>query len=131
MLLDSECNVKVCDFGLMRSLHRHPTAIGAQKSEHNNGVDEALEVGDSGLTEYVATRWYRAPEILLSSTHYTKGVDLWSVGCILAEIFLGKPLFPGSSTLNQLEKIMTVCPQPTRKGSLNHKSNFNRKLYLD
>ena len=47
------------------------------------------------LTEYVATRWYRAPEILLSSPHYTKGVDMWSLGCILAEMLLGKPLFPG------------------------------------
>ena len=54
------------------------------------------------MTDYVATRWYRAPEILLGSTKYTKGVDMWSVGCILAELMLGKPLFPGKSTLNQL-----------------------------
>lgn len=52
------------------------------------------------LTEYVATRWYRAPEILLGSTFYTKAVDMWSVGCILGEMINGKPIFPGSSTLN-------------------------------
>lgn len=69
------------------------------------------------LTEYVATRWYRAPEILLSSTHYTKGVDMWSIGCILAEMFIGKALFPGTSTLNQLEKILSVGPKPTREGN--------------
>ena len=52
------------------------------------------------LTEYVATRWYRAPEILLGSHKYTKGVDMWSIGCILAELILEKPIFPGISTLN-------------------------------
>ena len=52
------------------------------------------------LTEYVATRWYRAPEILLGSQKYTKGVDIWSLGCILAELLIGKPMFPGNSTLN-------------------------------
>lgn len=52
------------------------------------------------LTEYVATRWYRAPEILLGSNTYNKSVDIWSIGCILAELITGKSLFPGSSTLN-------------------------------
>ncbi|KAK3600390.1 hypothetical protein CHS0354_016006 [Potamilus streckersoni] len=100
ILLDSECVVKVCDFGLARSL----TQIG---------VD--AETGDPNLTEYVATRWYRAPEILLASHRYTKGVDMWSLGCILGEMLLGKPLFPGSSTLNQIEKIMAGIPAPTRE----------------
>ena len=56
--------------------------------------------GSGKFTEYVATRWYRAPEILLGSNKYTKGVDMWSMGCILAELLLGKPVFPGTSTLN-------------------------------
>ncbi|XP_025109824.1 extracellular signal-regulated kinase 2-like [Pomacea canaliculata] len=98
ILLDSECVVKLCDFGLARSL----TQIG---------IDEA---GDPNLTEYVATRWYRAPEILLASHRYTKGVDMWSLGCILGEMLLGKPLFPGSSTLNQIERIMSSIPPPSR-----------------
>ena len=46
--------------------------------------------GDACLTDYVATRWYRAPEILLASKKYTAGVDMWSLGCILAEMLLGK-----------------------------------------
>lgn len=58
------------------------------------------------LTEYVATRWYRAPEILLGSTQYSKAVDMWSVGCILGELILGKAMFPGNSTLNQIERIL-------------------------
>lgn len=47
------------------------------------------------MTEYVATRWYRAPEIMLNSKNYGKAIDMWSVGCILAEMFNEQPLFPG------------------------------------
>eukprot|EP00826_Nyctotherus_ovalis_P050321 TRINITY_DN6152_c0_g2_i5.p1 TRINITY_DN6152_c0_g2~~TRINITY_DN6152_c0_g2_i5.p1 ORF type:complete len:221 (-),score=68.16 TRINITY_DN6152_c0_g2_i5:128-733(-) len=60
----------------------------------------------------VATRWYRAPEILLGSKKYTKAIDMWSVGCILGEMFLGKALFQGSSTLNQLDKILELTGTP-------------------
>ena len=74
-------------------------------------ISEATE-GDGCLTDYVATRWYRAPEILLASKKYTAGVDMWSLGCILAEMLLGKPLFPGSSTINQIEKIVATVPLP-------------------
>ena len=52
------------------------------------------------MTEYVATRWYRAPEILLGCSDYNKSVDMWSVGTILGEMFLGQPVFPGTSTLS-------------------------------
>ena len=62
LLLNSDCHVKICDFGLCRS------------------VAEASSVSAPVLTDYVATRWYRAPEILLGSTRYTKGVDMWAVG---------------------------------------------------
>jgi mitogen-activated protein kinase 15 len=67
------------------------------------------------LTDYVATRWYRAPEILLGSNKYTKGVDMWSMGCILAELLLGKPVFPGTSTLNQLDRVMEVTGRPSQE----------------
>uniref|UniRef100_A0A5K3EUC0 Protein kinase domain-containing protein n=1 Tax=Mesocestoides corti TaxID=53468 RepID=A0A5K3EUC0_MESCO len=106
ILLDSDCNAKVCDFGLTRSLTRLPV---------QNGSDVPADLGNPELTEYVATRWYRAPEILLSSSHYTKGVDMWSIGCIMAEMFIGKALFPGSSTLHQIEMIMSVGPEPSRE----------------
>ena len=64
------------------------------------------------MTEYVATRWYRAPEILLSSQKYTKSVDVWSVGCILGELLNRKAIFPGTSTLNQIEKVMELLGKP-------------------
>src|ERR1700709_547245 len=76
LLLNSNCDLKVCDFGLARS---------AASTEDNSGF----------MTEYVATRWYRAPEIMLTFSEYTKAIDVWSVGCILAEMLSGKPLFPG------------------------------------
>ena len=94
ILLNSECHVKVADYGLARS-------VASTESD-----SQPL------LTDYVATRWYRAPEILLGSTKYTKGVDMWSLGCILAELLLGKPVFPGTSTLNQLDRIMEVTGRP-------------------
>ncbi|KAL8450497.1 hypothetical protein Emag_003164 [Eimeria magna] len=98
ILLNSECQVKVADFGLARSV------------AHSEG-------GDGGsnpvLTDYVATRWYRAPEILLGSTCYTKGVDMWSLGCILGELLCGKPIFPGTSTMNQLERVVSLTGRPS------------------
>ncbi|KAM6458426.1 mitogen-activated protein kinase 15 isoform 4-T4 [Liasis olivaceus] len=96
ILLDRDCFVKLCDFGLARSLGQ------IEKDESN-----------PALTEYVATRWYRAPEILLASRCYTKGVDMWSIGCILGEMLLGKPLFPGTSTVNQIEQILRIIPPPS------------------
>ncbi|CAL4096260.1 unnamed protein product, partial [Meganyctiphanes norvegica] len=100
VLVDSDCRVKVADFGLARSVE--PSALVEPQ-------------GDPTLTNYVATRWYRAPEILLNSKRYTLGVDMWSLGCILAEMLLGKPMFPGSSTIDQIERIMAVIAQPTRE----------------
>jgi len=112
ILLDSECVVKLCDFGLARSL----TQIAMD------------EQGDPNLTEYVATRWYRAPEILLASHRYTKGVDMWSLGCILGEMMMGKPLFPGSSTLNQIERIMGSIPPPSRTDIDSLKSSYGASV---
>lgn len=105
LLLDSNCLVKVCDFGLCRSVGQ-------------------VQATSSVLTDYVATRWYRAPEILLGSTCYTKAVDIWSVGCILGEMLLGKPIFPGSSTMNQLDKIMEITGLPTQEDIASIKSPF-------
>ncbi|KAM9385332.1 mitogen-activated protein kinase 15 [Pholidichthys leucotaenia] len=111
VLLDTDCVVKVCDFGLARSL--------SQIQEDN---------GNPALTEYVATRWYRAPEILLGSARYTKGVDMWSLGCILGEMLLGKALFPGTSTINQIEKIMSAIPHPSPDDILSIKSEYGSSV---
>ncbi|KAM3133091.1 hypothetical protein pb186bvf_014808 [Paramecium bursaria] len=96
ILLNSECHMKLADFGLARSIA-------------HNDEDGSPPV----LTEYVATRWYRAPEILLGSTNYTKAVDMWSVGCILGELVVSKAIFPGTSTLNQIERILELLGKPT------------------
>jgi len=95
LLLNADCLVKLCDFGLCRST----ADIGAK--------------ADAILTDYVATRWYRAPEILLGSTKYGKPIDMWSVGCILGEMLNSKPVFPGNSTMNQLDRIVQLTGRPT------------------
>jgi len=92
LLLNSDCLMKVADFGLARSLLN--SELDPEDSKRDN------------MTDYVATRWYRAPEILLSSNKYGIEVDLWSLGCIFAEMIGGKPAFCGTSTLNQIEKIV-------------------------
>ncbi|XP_037016605.2 mitogen-activated protein kinase 11 isoform X1 [Artibeus jamaicensis] len=65
------------------------------------------------MTGYVATRWYRAPEITLNWMHYNQTVDIWSVGCIMAELLQGKALFPGSDYIDQLKRIMEVVGTPS------------------
>ncbi|ORX39893.1 putative mitogen-activated protein kinase CPK1 [Kockovaella imperatae] len=95
LLLNANCDLKVCDFGLARS-------------------SQAASPDQQGfMTEYVATRWYRAPEVMLSFRMYTKSIDVWSVGCILAEMVSGRPLFPGKDYHNQLSLILDVLGTPT------------------
>jgi len=91
LLVNLDCNLKVCDFGLARGLE------GSQQA----------------LTEYVVTRWYRAPEILLGVEDYSKAVDVWAVGCVLAELLLRKPLFHGQDTVDQLQLIIKGLGTPT------------------
>ncbi|KAJ1356863.1 Mitogen-activated protein kinase pmk-2 [Parelaphostrongylus tenuis] len=81
-------DVKILDFGLARTT-------------------------DHEMTGYVSTRWYRAPEIMLNWMHYTQTVDVWSVGCILAELVSGKPMFPGDDHIDQLTRIMGVVGTPS------------------
>lgn len=97
VLVNESCEAKLCDFGLVRSL--------------DDGPGQPQDV----LTEYIATRWYRAPEILLGSRKYTGAIDIWSMGCMLAEMQKGKPLFPGTSTINQLEKVLSWTGPPTER----------------
>ncbi|XP_060067866.1 mitogen-activated protein kinase 1-like [Ylistrum balloti] len=93
LLLNTTCDLKVCDFGLAR--------VADPEHDHTGF-----------LTEYVATRWYRAPEIMLNSKGYTNPVDVWSVGCILAEMLVNRPLFPGKHYLDQLNHILGVLGSP-------------------
>lgn len=93
MLLNGNCDLKICDFGLSRVAQ--------------------LEDRDLDLTEYVATRWYRAPEIMLSWKEYNQAIDIWSVGCIFAELLGRKPLFPGKDYLDQIHKIIDILGTPS------------------
>ncbi|XP_048949174.1 mitogen-activated protein kinase 15 isoform X4 [Canis lupus dingo] len=111
ILLDSSCVVKLCDFGLARPLSSLPEEPAGQ-----------------ALTDYVATRWYRAPEVLLSSSWYTPGVDMWSLGCILGEMLRGRPLFPGTSTLHQLELILETIPPPSKEDLLALGSSYSASI---
>lgn len=85
-----------------------------------------LKVGDFGLAKFygsptrinthqVVTRWYRAPELLFGARHYATGVDIWAVGCILAELLLRCPFLPGDTDLNQLDKIFSVFGTPNEE----------------
>ena len=96
LLVNANCDLKVCDFGLARSIGAGPP----------NSCDHML-------TEYVATRWYRAPEIMLSSRQYTKAVDIWSIGCTVYEMLCGEPLFPGKDYHHQLSLILDVLGTPS------------------
>jgi len=111
LLLNSECLLKVADFGLARSINA-TTDDGRQQI----------------LTDYVATRWYRAPEILLGSTTYTKGVDMWSVGCILGELLGGRSMFPGNSTTNQIDRIIEVLDRPSEEDIASIQSEFAAQM---
>ncbi|EGB05085.1 MAP kinase [Aureococcus anophagefferens] len=90
LLVNSNCDLAICDFGLAR------------------GFDD-----DAGkLTEYVVTRWYRAPELLCETKDYDEAIDVWSVGCIFAEMLRRKPFFRGDTPQHQLETIVSVLGKP-------------------
>ncbi|TFK32778.1 kinase-like domain-containing protein [Crucibulum laeve] len=94
LLVNADCELKICDFGLSRGFDSRPDEYATH------------------LTEYVATRWYRAPEIMLAFRRYNTAIDVWSIGCILAELLLGKPLFKGKDYVDQLNKVLDVLGSP-------------------
>lgn len=92
LLIDNEGILKIADFGLASFFdpnHRHP------------------------MTSRVVTLWYRPPELLLGATDYGVGIDLWSAGCILGELLVGKPIMPGRTEVEQLHKIYKLCGSPS------------------
>ncbi|XP_060788359.1 mitogen-activated protein kinase 13 isoform X1 [Neoarius graeffei] len=87
LAVNQDCELKILDFGLARQ-------------------------ADQEMTGYVVTRWYRAPEVILNWMHYNQTVDIWSVGCIMGEMFNGKTLFKGKDYMDQLVQIMKVTGTP-------------------
>ena len=95
LLVNKNCDLKICDFGLARP------------------INPEAEAKDLGLTEYVVTRWYRAPELLVENETYGPEIDIWSVGCILAEFLGRKAIFPGRDYLQQLRLIVECLGAPS------------------
>merc|ERR1712113_1081901 len=91
ILVNKQVDVKICDFGLARAVRGDVVA----------------------LTDYVVTRWYRAPEVVLDESRYGKPVDIWAVGCILCELIGRRPIFPGSHYLEQISTILRIIGTPT------------------
>lgn len=87
LLLDANGILKVCDFGFARNIQNTKSAI---------------------YTDYVSTRWYRAPELLVGDANYDSTVDIWALGCIFAELCNGMPLFPGDSDIHTLKLILKM-----------------------
>ncbi|CAL0315877.1 unnamed protein product [Lupinus luteus] len=95
ILANANCKLKICDFGLARvAFSDTPTTVF--------------------WTDYVATRWYRAPELCGSFySKYTPAIDIWSIGCIFAEVLIGKPLFPGKNVVHQLDLMTDLLGTPS------------------
>ena len=91
LLIDENLNLKLCDFGFARKV---------KLDINNNNTDE--------MTDYVATRWYRSPELLLSGGIYGPYVDYWAVGCIMGELADGNPMFPGENETDQINCIIKI-----------------------
>jgi hypothetical protein len=105
LLVTGDCDLRICDFGMARGV-----------SNSNNTDATAF------MTAYVATRWYRAPEVLLCLREYTTAVDMWSVGCVFGEMLARKHVFPGAHYVDQLNCIFNLLGTPsteycTRAGS--------------
>nr|XP_004301256.2 PREDICTED: mitogen-activated protein kinase 9-like [Fragaria vesca subsp. vesca] len=111
ILANADCKLKICDFGLARvSFNDAPSAIF--------------------WTDYVATRWYRAPELCGSFfSKYTPAIDIWSIGCIFAEILTGKPLFPGKNVVHQLDLMTDLLGTPSSE-SIARIRNEKARRYL-
>ena len=101
---------KLADFSLARRYRRRSPHHGALCGSSSNAQ---VPLPDEPPTSYISTRWYRAPEILLSSSRYSCPVDVFAVGCIMAEMYELEPVFPGDSELDQVHRVFRFLGQPT------------------
>eukprot|EP00520_Triparma_pacifica_P012334 CAMPEP_0118650460 /NCGR_PEP_ID=MMETSP0785-20121206/10261_1 /TAXON_ID=91992 /ORGANISM="Bolidomonas pacifica, Strain CCMP 1866" /LENGTH=393 /DNA_ID=CAMNT_0006542841 /DNA_START=821 /DNA_END=1999 /DNA_ORIENTATION=+ len=117
ILVSRDCQVRITDFGLARSMSQ------------NDDIDSSNPA--SAMTEYVVTRWYRCPELLLAPhVAYTSKVDLWSVGCIFAEMVLREPLFPGRSYVHQVQLILETIGLPPSEQAMGFTPRKDAAAYL-
>eukprot|EP01039_Chlorochromonas_danica_P005462 gene5466-6013_t len=114
ILINADCTLKLADFGLARQIIPAETGHGSTTL---------------AITDYVTTRWYRAPEVLAGWVSYGFAVDMWAIGCILVELINRTPLFPGRDTLRQLEKIVGVLGKP-QQSFINRCMKFVYRRYL-
>jgi len=103
VLINSYGQIKLGDFGLARTLQE---TVGVSEATVLVGKRETL-------SHQIATRWYRAPELLFAARHYGYGVDIWAVGAILGELFSLQPLFPGTSDIDQIYRVLSIMGTPT------------------
>lgn len=106
LLVSEDCDLKIADFGLARTFSETDL-----------------------MTEYVVTRWYRSPELLLNSKGYSAAVDMWSVGCILMELYNKEPLFPGKDYVHQFNSITELMGFP-KDSDLDYVRSENAIRYL-
>jgi mitogen-activated protein kinase 1/3 len=113
ILINEDCTVKICDFGLGRQLKFQ---------------EKESELTD--LTEYVVTRYYRAPEVMLCSHKYTKSIDVWSIGCTMAELFSRRFLFQGENYLDMIKLIINKLGTPSME-DIDFITNEHAKSYME
>ena len=109
ILVDQKTNkIKVCDFGSAKKL------IPGQKS-----------------ISYICSRFYRAPELIFGATDYTNQIDVWSMGCVISELVLGRPMFPGATTSDQLVEIIRILGTPTKDDICSMNPHFKDHKFPD
>ncbi|KAG6899860.1 hypothetical protein C0993_006204 [Termitomyces sp. T159_Od127] len=103
LLISNTGSLRIADFGLARAYDSNVTRVGSDG-----------RVKERKYTNCVVTRWYRPPELLLGARQYGGEVDIWGIGCVLGEMFNRRPILPGNSDLDQLEKIWQLCGTPNQ-----------------
>lgn len=116
ILVTSQGCLKICDFGLARGIN--------EKYMNRNHRS-------SNITNYVATRWYRAPDLILTRKPYGKAVDIWAVGCILAELYGRKPIFIGDDQMQQINEICKVIGTPSKEIIFGYGSTIAWEIFSD